>query len=146
MLRIIALLIILAILVDFIVAFKESVSFMKHFLVKFNSFPQVLRYNSRKTEQFPTDTVISEVQQLREVLGMFDQDYKQGNVTRLTLDFQTAMKEYGDGFKSTVLQSFLKKMEDNGELKVMEKLETEWNDYNYKITCRKIFFIYRKTL
>ncbi|MCP9257127.1 Cathepsin L-like cysteine proteinase, partial [Dirofilaria immitis] len=31
--------------------------------------------------------------------------------------------------KSTVVQSFLKKMEDNGEQKAMEKLETEWKDY-----------------
>ncbi|VDN93690.1 unnamed protein product [Brugia pahangi] len=31
--------------------------------------------------------------------------------------------------KSTVVQEFLKKMEDNGEQRAMEKLETEWKDY-----------------
>uniref|UniRef100_A0A8R1TMV5 Uncharacterized protein n=1 Tax=Onchocerca volvulus TaxID=6282 RepID=A0A8R1TMV5_ONCVO len=39
-----------------------------------------------------------EVQQLREVLGMFDKDYKQGNMTRLESDFKNALEEYGDGF------------------------------------------------
>ncbi|VDK63360.1 unnamed protein product [Onchocerca ochengi] len=79
-----------------------------------------------------TVTLNAQVQQLREVLGTFDQDYKRGNMTRLTTDFKKALKKYGDGKesqKSTVLQSFLKKMEDNGELRAMEKLETEWNDY-----------------
>uniref|UniRef100_A0A0R3RNY5 Inhibitor_I29 domain-containing protein n=1 Tax=Elaeophora elaphi TaxID=1147741 RepID=A0A0R3RNY5_9BILA len=31
--------------------------------------------------------------------------------------------------KSTVVQDFLKKMEDYGELETMKKLETEWRDY-----------------
>uniref|UniRef100_A0AAF5PUT0 Cathepsin L-like n=1 Tax=Wuchereria bancrofti TaxID=6293 RepID=A0AAF5PUT0_WUCBA len=80
--------------------------------------------------------VAGEIEQLKEVLGKFDKDYKQGNMTRLTSDFKSALKEYGDGFlfdkkgdKSTVVQEFLKKMEDNGEVQAMEKLETEWKDY-----------------
>uniref|UniRef100_A0AAF5RVT9 Cathepsin L-like n=1 Tax=Wuchereria bancrofti TaxID=6293 RepID=A0AAF5RVT9_WUCBA len=80
--------------------------------------------------------VAGEIEQLKEVLGKFDKDYKQGNMTRLTSDFKSALKEYGDGFlfdkkgdKSTVVQEFLKKMEDNGEVQAMDKLETEWKDY-----------------
>uniref|UniRef100_A0A8R1TNT0 Uncharacterized protein n=1 Tax=Onchocerca volvulus TaxID=6282 RepID=A0A8R1TNT0_ONCVO len=42
--------------------------------------------------------LIGEVQQLREVLGMFDKDYKQGNMTRLESDFKNALEKYGDGF------------------------------------------------
>ncbi|KAM3728864.1 Cathepsin L-like [Dirofilaria immitis] len=76
--------------------------------------------------------VNDEIQQLREIIETFDKDYKEGNMTRLTSDFKNALEEYGDGkgsLKSTVVQSFLKKMEDNGEQKAMEKLETEWKDY-----------------
>ncbi|KAM3728865.1 Cathepsin L-like [Dirofilaria immitis] len=73
-----------------------------------------------------------DIQQLREIIETFDKDYKEGNMTKLTSDFKNALEEYGDGkgsLKSTVVQSFLKKMEDNGEQKAMEKLETEWKDY-----------------
>nr|CDP97172.1 BMA-CPL-1 [Brugia malayi] len=72
-----------------------------------------------------------EIEQLKEVLGKFDKDYKQGNMTRLASDFRSALKEYGDGQQgeSTVVQEFLKKMESNGEQRAMEKLETEWKDY-----------------
>ncbi|VIO97661.1 Cathepsin L-like precursor, putative [Brugia malayi] len=75
--------------------------------------------------------VAGEIEQLKEVLGKFDKDYKQGNMTRLASDFRSALKEYGDGQQgeSTVVQEFLKKMEDNGEQRAMEKLETEWKDY-----------------
>ncbi|VDN87607.1 unnamed protein product, partial [Brugia pahangi] len=76
-------------------------------------------------------TIFSEIEQLKEVLGKFNKDYKQGNMTRLASDFRSALKEYGDGQQgeSTVVQEFLKKMEDNGEQRAMEKLETEWKDY-----------------
>nr|AAT07057.1 cathepsin L-like cysteine proteinase [Brugia malayi] len=75
--------------------------------------------------------VAGEIEQLKEVLGKFDKDYKQGNMTRLASDFRSALKEYGDGQQgeSTVVQEFLKKMEDNGEQRAMEKLESEWKDY-----------------
>lgn len=42
-------------------------------------------------------TIFSEMQQLKEVLEVFDEDYKQGNMTRLASDFKSALKEYGDG-------------------------------------------------
>ncbi|VDN88060.1 unnamed protein product [Brugia pahangi] len=43
-------------------------------------------------------TIFSEIEQLKEVLGKFNKDYKQGNMTRLASDFRSALKEYGDGF------------------------------------------------
>ncbi|KAM3717739.1 Cathepsin L-like [Dirofilaria immitis] len=73
-----------------------------------------------------------EILQLKEVLGMFDEDYRLGNMTRLTFDFQNALKDYGDGensYKLTAVQSFLKKLEENGEEQAMKKLETEWQEY-----------------
>uniref|UniRef100_A0A183GZH7 Cathepsin L-like n=1 Tax=Onchocerca flexuosa TaxID=387005 RepID=A0A183GZH7_9BILA len=116
-----------------------------------NSFISSFRNENSVLKYLANKAFFSQVQQLREVLGTFDQDYKHGNMTRLTTDFKRALKKYGDGFvftlillhisrkerlhpvtfsqKSTVLQSFLKKMEDNGELRAIEKLETEWNDY-----------------
>ncbi|VDO73324.1 unnamed protein product [Onchocerca flexuosa] len=48
-------------------------------------------------EHFARKTFFSEVQQLRKVLGMFDKDYQQGNMTRFESDFKTALNEYGDG-------------------------------------------------
>ncbi|KAK6107972.1 hypothetical protein QQG55_30310 [Brugia pahangi] len=42
--------------------------------------------------------VAGEIEQLKEVLGKFNKDYKQGNMTRLASDFRSALKEYGDGF------------------------------------------------
>ncbi|MCP9262488.1 Cysteine protease [Dirofilaria immitis] len=42
-----------------------------------------------------------EILQLKEVLGMFDEDYRLGNMTRLTFDFQNALKDYGDGSEKT---------------------------------------------
>uniref|UniRef100_A0A0R3RH97 Cathepsin L-like n=1 Tax=Elaeophora elaphi TaxID=1147741 RepID=A0A0R3RH97_9BILA len=80
----------------------------------------------------------NQIQQLEEVIEKFDKDYKQGNMSRLSSDFKSALEEYGDVLskicrtfnrESTIVQDFLKKMEDNGELQAMEKLETEWKEY-----------------
>ncbi|KAL3985039.1 Papain cysteine protease family protein [Acanthocheilonema viteae] len=76
-------------------------------------------------------TLDSEMQQLEEVIKEFDDDYKQGNMSKLSSDFKGALKKYGDGQnqKPTIVQEFLKKMEDNGDLQTMKKLETEWNNF-----------------
>ncbi|MCP9262487.1 hypothetical protein DINM_005867 [Dirofilaria immitis] len=66
----------------------------------------------------------SEIEQLRVVLKALDQDYKQGNTSKLTSDFKSALNKYGDGFL-TAVQSFLKKLETDGEEQAMEKLETD---------------------
>ncbi|KAM3717740.1 Cathepsin L-like [Dirofilaria immitis] len=88
---------------------------------------------------FLVDSVVTlnnEIEQLRVVLKALDQDYKQGNTSKLTSDFKSALNKYGDGENSqklTAVQSFLKKLETDGEEQAMEKLEVKWNDFRMSL-------------